>query len=271
MTKFAVFRPSDACRTALFTPYFIGNDHAMRRVVRSHLLRLTQYLCCALFAGAQETPAIAAAPPLRTIVYDVTYMVSTTAQEQGSAGAAQRSSLTTDRGKLTVDIVAAPEDGRLIVDAAFAGDAPDRSAVRVAISKSGDLSADPATPVSAAAVGVLPLLARGLLVGRDVSPGSTWDVAAAAPSHGTISYRVLHSDDERATLAVAGGVSIRRPDGFDSQSTATVAYDTVRLCPLHYDVTTVVRRQTSMSRFVTSTTHLVADLVSDSFANRKRP
>jgi hypothetical protein len=243
----------------------------MRRVLRSHLLRATQSLCFALFAGAGEAPAFGAQPPLRVIVYDVTYMVSTTAADNVSAGTTQRSSLTTDRGKLTVDVVAAPEDGRLIVDAAFAGYTPDRSAVRVAISKSGDLSADPATPVSAAAVGVLPMLARGLLVGRDVSPGSTWDVAAAAPSRGTITYRVLHSDDERATLAVAGQVSIRRPDGFDSQSSATVAYDTVHLCPLHYDVTTIVRRQASMSRFVTSTTHLVADLVSDSFANRKRP
>jgi hypothetical protein len=243
----------------------------MRRVLRSHLLRATQSLCFALFAGAGEAPAFGAQPPLRVIVYDVTYMVSTTARDNVSSGTSQRSSLTTDRGKLTVDVVAAPEDGRLIVDASFAGYTPDRSAVRVAISKSGDLSADPATPVSAAAVSILPLLARGLLVGRDVSPGSTWDVAAAAPSRGSITYRVLHSDDERAMLAVAGGVSIRRPDGFDSQSTATVAYDTVRLCPLHYDVTTIVRRQSSMSRFVTSTTHLVADLVSDSFANRKRP
>jgi hypothetical protein len=243
----------------------------MRRVLRSHVLRATQYLCFAVLAGANYAPVFAAGSPLRVIVYDVTYMVSTTAQGKQSAGGAQRSSLTTDRGKLTVGVVAAPEDGRLIVDAAFAGEGPDRSAVRVAISKSGDLWADPATPVSAAAAGVLPLLARGLLVGRDVSPGSTWDVAAAAPAHGTITYRVLHSDDERATLAVAGVVSIRRPDGFDSQSNARVAYDTVRLCPLHYDVTTVVRRQPSMSSSVTSTTHLVADLVSDSFANQKRP
>jgi hypothetical protein len=226
-------------------------------------------LCFAFFAGASEAPAFAV-QPLRVIVYDVTYMVSTTAQETSSPGTPQRSSLTTDRGKLSVDVVAAPEDGGLIVDAAFAGYASDRSAVRVAISRSGDLSADPGTPVSAAATGILPLLARGLLVGRDVSPGSTWDVAAAAPSRGTITYRVLHSDDQHATLAVAGQVSIRRPDGFDSQSTATVAYDTVRLCPLHYDVTTVVRRQASTSHFVTSTTHLVADLVSDSFANQKR-
>jgi hypothetical protein len=91
-----------------------------------------------------------------------------------------------------------------------------------------------------------------------------------APLRGTITYRVLHSDDERAMLAVAGQLSIRRPDGFDSQSTATVAYDTVRLCPLHYDVTTIVRTQASPSHHRTTTTHLVADLISDSFANLKR-
>jgi hypothetical protein len=47
--------------------------------------------------------------------------------------------LATDRGRLTVDVVAAPEDGRLIVDAAFAGYTADRSPIRIAISTLGDL------------------------------------------------------------------------------------------------------------------------------------
>jgi hypothetical protein len=251
-------------------PQFNRNDDAMRGVLGSHFFRATLCWCLALFAGASEAPAFAVQPPLRVIVYDVTYRVLTTSEEKSGLGTAQRSALTTDRGRLTVDVVAAPEDGRLIVDAAFAGATPDRSPIRIAISTLGDLSTDPGTPVSVAAVGVLPLLARGLLVGRDVSPGSTWDVAIPAPLRGTITYRVLHSDDEHAMLAVAGQLSIRRPDGFDSQSTATVAYDTVRLCPLHYDVTTIMRSQPSPSNHRTTTTHLVADLVSDSFANQKR-
>ena len=246
------------------------NDDAMRGVFRMCLLRTTQFLCFAFFAGTDKEPAIGAPPPLRTIVYDVSYTISTTSEEKSGAGTAQRSALTTDRGRLSVDVVAAPQDGRLIVDAAFAGYTPDRSPLRIAISKSGDLLAAPATLISTAAAGVLPLLARGLLVDRDVSPGSTWDVVVPAPLRGTITYRVLHSDDERAVLAVAGLLSVRRPDGFDSQSTATVAYDTVRLCPLHYDVTTIVRSQPSPSNNRTTTTHLVADLVSDSFANLKR-
>src|SRR5260370_28505820 len=116
-------------------PYFKLNDDAMRGVLRMHLLRATQYLCLAFFAGAGETPAFGAQPPLRNIVYDITYSISTTSEAKTSSGTSHRSALTTDRGRLTVDAVAAPEDGRLIVDAAFAGYTPDRSPLRVALSK----------------------------------------------------------------------------------------------------------------------------------------
>lgn len=225
--------------------------------------------------------AAAASPPLRTLVYDVSLSIVTTTQERtadahrsvvarGSA-TTEHSTLTTDRGKLTVNVVTASEDGRLIVDATFAGSSPRPATIRVAISKSGELFGEPNTPVNAASAAVLPLLGRGLLDGRDVSPGSTWDVSPPGTSTGTITYRVVHTDRDLADFTITAQVSTRGPAGFDLQTNAKAAYDMVRLCPIHYDITNVLRSEPNPSSYVTATTHIVADLVTDTFANRKRP
>jgi len=236
-------------------------------------------ITCALAAGGT---AHAAEPtkPLRTLVYSVQYTAQNRSDEQtsgftgngGGAGTAggvvTRTSDVGDDGTLTIDVVAATADGGLVVDATYTGKTSVQPKLRFAIFPDGRLSVDPHATVSLESVYLLPLLARGLVAGRDVSLGSAWTVPAPPGTKGDGSYKVTGIDGNVATLAIVTTRTVTGPRGYDESDTATARYDTARLCPLSYDLSAVSRHTVGSDQYVSTNARLIASLVSDTFANR---
>jgi hypothetical protein len=240
-----------------------------------------------LAASAADAPAPATS--LRHLVYDVTYSARTTHEVkssgfnggyggssmpgEGSGVAAGGGTVSQfmngdDHGKLTIDVVAATQDGGLVVDTSFAGSANVQPTTRVAVYSDGRLSADPAHPLCPEATRLLPLIARGFIANRDVSPGSSWSVPAPAPAKGSTTYRVQSSDGARALIAIEGVWSMPGPTGFDESDNGVTTYATDLVSPVSYDVTSRIRRQLGMDQSMTTSAHVIATLVSDSFAKK---
>ncbi|HEV2737075.1 MAG TPA: hypothetical protein VGU66_00720, partial [Candidatus Elarobacter sp.] len=173
-----------------------------------------------------------------------------------------------DHGKLTIDVIAATQDGGLVVDAAFAGTTSVQPKTRVALYSDGRMSVDPAHPLAPAVQRMLPLIARGFIADRDVAAGSTWNVPAPAPAKGSTTYRVQSTDGRRARIAIEGVMSMPGPTGFDESDQATTTYATDISSPVSYDLTARIHRQLGIDQSMTTSAHLTATLVSDSFAKK---
>jgi hypothetical protein len=244
---------------------------AMRRA----LAAAAAMLLLTTTASAAEKPR-----PLRVLVFDITYSARATRAVKTSGlvpnarglgthtvagtGTAEQQADGNDRGKLTIDVVAATAEGALVVDAAFEG-VRSQPAVRVVVFSDGRLSWNPAQPLSPAGVRVLPLLARGLVSEKDVSPGSSWTVPAPPPQKGELTYRVLHVDGDRATIDIEG---TRSASGSDEYEHANTLYATDLLTPLSLALDARIRRQIGIDDSLTTDAHLVATLVSDTFAKK---
>jgi hypothetical protein len=227
--------------------------------------------------------------PLRTLVYTVQSTAHSTHEKKtsgfnaaygtnpmglGSAGVSSGNGTAeigldgNDSGTLTIDVIAATPDGGLVVDSAYAGQLSSQPKIRVALYPDGRLGADPAKPLGPEALHILPLLARGFVANRDVSPGSSWTMSAPPPAKGTTTYRVSGLDGDRATIALEGSISLPGANGFDESDRGTTTYATNLISPLSYDVTARIRRQIGVDESVTTDTHMKVTLVSDSFAKK---
>lgn len=238
-----------------------------------------------LAASAADAPAV---QPIRELVYDVTYSARTTHELKSSglnsgygggtptdnrnksvgSGATSQFMNGDERGKLTIAIVAAPPDGGLVVDTSFTGATNPQPLTRVAVYKDGRLSADPKHPLAPEAARLLPLIARGFIAERDVSTGSSWIVPAPPPAKGVTTYRVQSSDGKRALIAIEAVWSLPGPGGFDESDQGTTTYATDLASPVSYDLNARIRRQLGVDETITTTAHVTATLVSDTFANR---
>ena len=242
-------------------------------------------------AFAADAPA--ATKPIRQLVYDVTYTARTTHEVKSSgfnsgygggsgmagdtgsgsgvaagSGSASQYMNGDDRGKLTIDVIAATPDGGLVVDAAFAGTVNVQPKTRVAIFQDGRISADPAHPLAPEVVRMLPLIARGFIANRDTAPGSTWNVPVPAPAKGSTTYRVQSSDGQRARIAIEGTWSMPGANGFDESDQGFTTYATDVVSPVSYDLTARIHRQLGMDQSMTTSAHITATLVSDSFGKK---
>jgi hypothetical protein len=216
------------------------------------------------------------AKPMRTLVYAIVYSAENRNNEQtsgfsgggGGAGTAggmvTRVSQSGDDGTLTVNVIAAPPDGGLVVDCTFAGKSTQQTALRVAIFSDGRLSMPPDAVLSPAASYMLPLLARGLVADRSIEPGATWSRPMAAPAKGTTTFRVTGVNGDNATLKIDGSVSVPGARGYDETDDGTAVYDTAKLAPVSYDLT-AMSRHVMAEQYITSNVRLTAKLVSDSF------
>jgi hypothetical protein len=223
--------------------------------------------------------------PLRTLTYDVAYSVQTTQERLVSnlmggnpsngphtpdvgKGSVSRGFGSNDRGTLRIDVVAAPGDGALVVDAAYEGREARQPALRVAIMPDGALLFDPKRALSAQARRLLPLLARGMIANRDVSPGSSWSIPVSAPAKGATTYHVVHRDDTRADLAITADAVVAGPSGYDEHVDGTATYATDVLCPTAYDIRIRVRQQLTPETLESSDARVTATLVRDTFAKK---
>ncbi|MBV8371371.1 MAG: hypothetical protein JO036_20860 [Candidatus Eremiobacteraeota bacterium] len=241
---------------------------------------------------AFAVPAAAAAAdhpikPLRTLVYEVQSSAHTTHEKKtsgfngaygggpGGAAAMTSGSATAgvgldgnDSGTLTIDVIAATPDGGLVVDTAYAGQLSSQPKIRVALYPDGRLSADPSKPLGPEALHILPLLARGFVANRDVSPGSSWTMSAPPPAKGSTTYRVSALDGDRATIALEGSISLPGVNGFDETDRGTTTYATDLISPVSYDVSERIHRQLGVDESLTTDTHMTVTLVSDTFAKK---
>ncbi|HEY6236500.1 MAG TPA: hypothetical protein VIW69_15485 [Candidatus Elarobacter sp.] len=237
-----------------------------------------------LAASAADAPAPTRV--LRHLLYDVTYSARTTHEVKSSgfngaygggssdngvaagSGSVSQYMNGDDRGKLTIDVVAATQDGGLVVDTAFAGEKSTQPTTRVAIYADGRMSADPAHPLAPETARVLPLIARGFIADRDVAAGSTWSIPATAPAKGSTTYKVQSSDGHLARIAIEGAWSMPGPTGFDESDQGVTTYATDVLSPVSYDLTARIHRQLGIDQSMTTSAHLTATLVSDSMAKK---
>jgi hypothetical protein len=236
-------------------------------------------------AAATAARAADELKPLRTLTYDVAYSVQTTQERLVSnlmggnpsngphtpdvgKGSVSRGFGSNDRGTLRVDVVAATGDGALVVDAAYEGREARQPALRVAIMPDGRLLFDPKRSLSAQARRLLPLLSRGLIADRDVSPGSSWSIPLGPPAKGTTTYHVVHRDDTRAEIAIVTDAIVAGPSGYDEHADGTTTYATDLLCPTAYDVRIRVRQQLTPETLESSDAHVTATLVRDTFVKK---
>lgn len=243
-------------------------------------MRATLAAVAALLLGTQAAAA-EATKPLRVLVFDVAYSahskheVKTSGMLNGDprsggtrsisgTAVAERQIDGSDRGTLTVGVVAATAEGALVVDAAFAG-TNSQPPVRIVVFSDGRLSWDPVHALSPAAQRVLPLLARGLVTDKDVSPGSSWSVPAPPPQKGELTYHVRHVEGDRATIEIEG---TRGVSGSDEYQHASTVYQTELLAPVTLAVEAHIHRQIGVDDTLTTETHLTATLVSDTFAKK---
>lgn len=236
-------------------------------------------LSVALVLAAPRTARAADARPLRTLTYDVSYTLQTSRDtrvsgltggdphttESGRA-AVQRGFTSTDYGRLQIDVIAAPADGTLVVDAAYAGRESVQPVIRIAIFRDGTITYDPKRLLSAQARRIVPLLARGILADRDVGAGASWTTPLARPANGTTTYRVSQRQESRVTLAIAADFTVPGPSGYEEHDDGTTTYALDVLCPLSYDGRFRVRHQISPDQLESSDSRVIATLVSDSFA-----
>ena len=228
--------------------------------------------------------------PLRTLVYDVQSAAHSTYEKKtsgfngayganppmggGAAGISAGNGTAgvgldgSDSGRLTIDVIAATPDGGLVVDTAYAGTLSSQPKIRVALYPDGRLSAVPSKPRGPEARHILPLLARGFVANRDVSPGSSWTESAPPPAKGSTTYRVSGLDGDRATIALEGSISLPGVNGFDETDHGTTIYATNLISPVSYDITARIHRQVGVDESVTTDTHMKVTLVSDTFAKK---
>lgn len=232
-------------------------------------------------ASATDAPI----KPLRTLVYDVQSSAHSQHEKQtsgfngsygmsGNAGVSSGNGTAgvaldgTDRGRLTIDVIAATGDGGLVLDTAYAGKLSSQPKIRVALYPDGRLSADPSKPLGPEALHVLPLLARGFIANRNVSPGASWSMSAPPPAKGATTYRVSKLDGDEATITLEGSITLPGVNGFQESDRGTTTYATNLSSPVSYDVNARIRRQLGVDETVTTDTHMTITLVSDSFAKK---
>jgi hypothetical protein len=240
-------------------------------MIASLLLAFATAMPTVVGAQAAQPPA-ATGKPLRTLVYSVTFGTRTVNAEKGSgfvnggtmqgSGSAEtdRVQETADEGKLTVDVIAATADGGLVVDAQFVGRQGDEHPLRVAIYSNGGISYDPSKPLSIEAQRILPMLARGIVAGRDIEPGQTWTIG---PANAAAQFSVTKSDGDLATIKVHRTATPL--PGAQQTEEATSVYDTEKLCPRNYDLVVRLRRPNGPDQELTQTETLHATLFSDTF------
>jgi hypothetical protein len=235
-------------------------------------------------ASAADTPA---PKVLRQLVYDVTYSAYTRHEAKssgfngaygggspaagspsGGTGTLSQSMDGDERGTLAIDVIAAPADGGLVVDTTFTGPKNLQPKTRVAIYADGRIVVDPAHALAPETTRLLPLIARGFIANRDVSPGSSWSVPALAPAKGSTVYRVESSDGQLARIAIEGVWSVPGPTGFDQADHGVTTYATDLVSPVSFDLNSRIHRQFGTDSSMTTTAHLTAQLVSDSMAKK---
>lgn len=240
--------------------------------------------CGVLGLASPARAGDASLPVLRHLVYKIS--VSVTGKSEGhvadaiqtfgpaSARAPKQGDVMTvtsnaaAAGTIVADVVAAPEDGGLVVDVSEDATSRSRHVVRVGIHPNGRLDFPPQADMSEEEGFLLRLLAREIAP-EHLEAGTSWNIDEDGSDYvWRTKFRVLEMkapDDVR--LDIESSLNERKVGGVAVDSTETVEYDPSMAVPRAMRVDSRTRGQ---SLTTTTTTELVVvlELAEDSFRKR---
>ncbi len=235
-----------------------------RRAVASFLVGLV--------AASLADASSAQADPLRhiTFSYSVNHFVSTEVRSSGigtaSSGVSTQSASGQDRGTIVVDVIAATQDGGLVVDVSQQQVEPVRQlpVVRIAVLGNGDLTFDPEKQISNEEIVVARYLARGFVPAGELTVGTGWKQSQhGANMSRDLAYRVTAlPSSEVLQFTVDGEEKVTGAGAYTQTLHGTGSYNVKRLVPEDLVVKSYLRVDRASATTADSQVHIT--LVSDS-------
>ena len=252
-------------------------------------------LVCALLLclGATGRPSAAATPPptlpsLRHLVFSFNVSIKDELEQRlegvvrsdtgmgggtGLVSSGDRNQVgasAAGKGTIVCDVVAATQDGGLVVDVSEDSVERRRPTVRVAILDNGRLSFPPDSQLNDEETVLLGFLSRGLLGGTQRDTGSQWSVEDGAGDYSAkTTYRVAAAPSDGAMkLDVAAEYRQRGARSYTTDLNAKLDYDAAKLVPTKALVTSKTRRETPQ-QYQTTDESIDLALLEDSFAKAK--
>jgi hypothetical protein len=170
-----------------------------------------------------------------------------------------------EEGRIVADVVAATQDGGLVVDVSEDARTRSRHVVRVGIHPNGRLDFPPDADMNEEEGFLLRFLAREIAPAH-LETGSIWNIDENGADYDwRTNFRVIEvkSPDE-VRIAFESSLSARKVGGTAVVSTGTVDYDPPMDVPLRMRIDTRTRRQTP-SATTTTDLSVTLDLADDSF------
>jgi len=247
----------------------------------SFVSRFSVFAAVAVLGGAAPAGAAGAADQplktLRALVYHVIYDFQSTYTQatsgmnggggasSGGSGTQRQDAIDKNEGTLKLNVVAATQDGGLVIDSSFDGDKQSWSTVRIALYPDGRISYDATKQVGPEGARVIPFLARGLLAEGEITPGKTWTAPPPKPETGTVTFRVDDVTDPLVKMHVTSDVHLTGVSAMDETTDTALVYDAKRLCPTSVDLRATDRRTMEMNGNETRKIHIFATQTSDTF------
>jgi len=247
-------------------------------------------LAAPVAAGAAGAPD--AAPPLRTLTFDVNVHVAAVrvAPGEGTTGAGRPAPLgqivgsrpngttpTTGalaaKGSIGVDIVAVTDDAKLVIDVEETAVKRTRPKVRIEVAPDGVVFYDPknAENLTDEELAIAHWLARGFYGDHPTEPGTAWTVDQSANGFVDVEhYRVVARDAHNVTLEYTQEQKASGNSLFAGSRGGSLVYDTALVVPVRATFQGESRRQIGAAH-ETLRTSVTLTLIADSFAKRSYP
>ncbi|MBV8152333.1 MAG: hypothetical protein JOY59_12310 [Candidatus Eremiobacteraeota bacterium] len=173
-------------------------------------------------------------------------------------------------GQLIVDVIAATQDGGLVVDATLDGDTTKMGKTRIAIFPDGRLSYNPSLDLPPEVLRVLPLLGRRVVTGHDV--GDTWTVPLPGKNvKGENDFRITgEAPGDNLNVELQTSMQVSGYPHVDESSRTTSVYSPRLTVPMKVSFTGLIHKEDSGASQSLQTINLTVDatLVQDSFAKK---
>jgi hypothetical protein len=195
---------------------------------------------------------------------------ATMAGSQVTAGKTNKQRADTSRkGQIIIDVVAATQDGGLVVDVSQDSVDKPEPVTRVAITQDGSLNYNPSAELTPEEAALLRLLARGVIGGVARAKGDTWDIPLTSSGYSEkTTYRVVAitapSLEQIEADSAFEQTGIHAADGLTREK---ITFDPTVVVPLAATLSSHVNYKNLGSSTTTNMT-IQLDLVSDSFAKK---